>query len=133
MPGVGWNSFAESRRRRLFFRGNCWIITIGAHRRILVIDGRIGFTGGYGIADSWIGDGRTAEHWRDTNARIEGLAFALNQELNLTMYDAPLARHLEEIFQADLKHSKNITYEEWNSRTALRILHLSSKRAAVTL
>ena len=42
------------------------------HRRILVIDGRIGFTGGYGISDAWTGDGRTANHWRETNARIEG-------------------------------------------------------------
>jgi cardiolipin synthase len=44
------------------------------HRRILVIDGRVGFTGGYGISDTWRGDGRTAEHWRETNARIEGPA-----------------------------------------------------------
>ena len=44
------------------------------HRRILVIDGRVGFTGGYGISDTWLGDGRTPEHWRDTNARIEGPA-----------------------------------------------------------
>lgn len=43
-----------------------------SHRRILVIDGRIGFTGGYGISDLWAGDGRTPEHWRDTNVRIEG-------------------------------------------------------------
>jgi cardiolipin synthase len=43
-----------------------------SHRRILVIDGRIGFTGGYGIADTWVGDGRTDKHWRDTNARLEG-------------------------------------------------------------
>jgi cardiolipin synthase A/B len=43
-----------------------------SHRRILVIDGRVGFTGGYGIADTWRGDGRTDKHWRDTNARIEG-------------------------------------------------------------
>ena len=43
-----------------------------SHRRILVIDGRIGFTGGYGISEAWTGDGRTPEHWRDTNARIEG-------------------------------------------------------------
>ncbi len=42
------------------------------HRRILVIDGRIGFTGGYGISEAWTGDGRTANHWRETNARIEG-------------------------------------------------------------
>jgi cardiolipin synthase A/B len=45
-----------------------------SHRRILVIDGRIGFTGGYGISEAWTGDGRTPEHWRDTNARIEGPA-----------------------------------------------------------
>lgn len=242
-----------------------------SHRRILVVDGRVGFTGGYGIADSWNGDGRTAGHWRDTNARIEGpsvkflqaafaeswlattgiaigdeeyfprlqpsghvaaqivrsspaggsfqmylhflitinsarksilitnpyfipddvmtdalikavargvrvvvltpgeidsqltytasrshygrllsggaqifeyqaalmhaktmvvdgiwatigstnfdnRSFALNKELNLTVYDAALARRLEEIFREDLKHSRKITYEEWNSR-----------------
>jgi len=45
-----------------------------SHRRILVIDGRIGFTGGYGISDAWTGNGRTPEYWRDTNARIEGPA-----------------------------------------------------------
>lgn len=44
------------------------------HRRILVIDGSVGFTGGYGISDAWLGDGRTEEHWRDTNLRIEGPA-----------------------------------------------------------
>ena len=248
-----------------------------SHRRILVIDGRVGFTGGYGISDTWLGDGRTPEHWRDTNARIEGPAvkflqadfaeslleptgtaiggagyfprlepvgklpaqvvssspaggsfqnymlfllsinsarktilianpyfipddvmteallkavsrgvrvivlvpgkidsqltytvsrshygrlllggaeifeyqaalmhaktmvidgiwatigstnfdnrsFALNQELNLTVYDASLARRLEVIFQDDLKYSKKITYEEWNSRSVFERL-----------
>jgi cardiolipin synthase len=243
-----------------------------SHRRILVIDGKIGFTGGYGISDSWTGNGRTEEHWRDTNARIEGPAvkflqaafaeswlettaiaiggegyfprldpvgkvpaqivsrspaggsfqnymlfllsinsarksilitnpyfipddviteallkaaargvnivilvpgkidsqltyvtsrghygplllggaeifeyqaallhaktmvidgiwatigssnldnrsFALNQEINLTVYDVALARRLEEIFRQDLKYAKKITYEEWNSRS----------------
>ena len=242
------------------------------HRRILVIDGKVGFTGGYGISDTWKGDGRTADHWRETNARIEGpvvkflqaafaeswlettaiaiggesyfphltpvgrvpaqvvssspaggsfqnymlfllsinsarrsilitnpyfipdsvmtqallkavrrgarvivlvpgkidsrltyvasrshygelllggveifeyqpalmhaktmvvdgtwatigttnfdnRSFALNEELNLTMYDAALARRLEEIFFEDLKHSKQISYEEWASRS----------------
>ncbi|MBI4526029.1 MAG: cardiolipin synthase [Deltaproteobacteria bacterium] len=42
------------------------------HRRILVIDGQIGFTGGYGISAAWTGDGRTEDHWRETNVRIEG-------------------------------------------------------------
>jgi cardiolipin synthase len=43
-----------------------------SHRRVLVIDGRIGFTGGYGISAAWTGDGRTPEHWRDTNVEVEG-------------------------------------------------------------
>jgi cardiolipin synthase len=42
------------------------------HRRVLVIDGRVGFTGGYGISEAWTGDGRTEDHWRETNARAEG-------------------------------------------------------------
>jgi cardiolipin synthase A/B len=42
------------------------------HRRIVVVDGRIGFTGGYGVDDAWNGDGRTEEHWRETNVRLEG-------------------------------------------------------------
>jgi len=248
-----------------------------SHRRVLVIDGKVGFTGGYGIADTWQGDGRTADHWRDTNARIEGpvvkflqaafaeswlettgtaiggegyfprlqpigkvpaqivssspaggsfqnymlfllsinsarksilitnpyfipdevmtdallkavsrgvhvvilapgkidsrltyvasrghygdlllggveiyeyqaalmhaktmvvdgvwatigstnfdnRSFALNQELNLTVYDGSITRRLEEIFREDLKHSKKISYEEWNSRGVLERL-----------
>jgi cardiolipin synthase A/B len=42
------------------------------HRRVLVIDGRVGFTGGYGISEAWTGDGHTENHWRETNARVEG-------------------------------------------------------------
>lgn len=42
------------------------------HRKLLVVDGRIGFTGGVGIADQWAGDGGDPEHWRDTHFRIEG-------------------------------------------------------------
>ncbi len=42
------------------------------HRRILVIDGRIGFTGGAGVGRKWMGDGRVEDHWRDTDVRVEG-------------------------------------------------------------
>jgi cardiolipin synthase len=42
------------------------------HRRIMVVDGRVGFTGGYGVDDTWNGDGRTKGHWRETNVRLEG-------------------------------------------------------------
>jgi len=42
------------------------------HRRILVVDGKIGFTGGSGVSPKWMGDGRMKGHWRDTDIRLEG-------------------------------------------------------------
>jgi cardiolipin synthase len=42
------------------------------HRKLLIVDGRIGFTGGVGIGDEWNGDARTAAEWRDTHYRLEG-------------------------------------------------------------
>jgi cardiolipin synthase len=44
------------------------------HRKSLVVDGRIGFTGGAGIADHWTGDAQDEKHWRDLQIRIEGPA-----------------------------------------------------------
>lgn len=44
------------------------------HRRILIVDGRIGFVGGVGIADAWSGNAEDPEHWRETHLRIEGPA-----------------------------------------------------------
>jgi cardiolipin synthase len=42
------------------------------HRRILVVDGRLGFTGGSGVSRKWMGNGRVEHHWRDTDIRVEG-------------------------------------------------------------
>jgi cardiolipin synthase len=42
------------------------------HRKLLVIDGRIGFTGGVGIAQEWTGCAQDPKHWRDTHFRVEG-------------------------------------------------------------
>lgn len=42
------------------------------HRRILVVDGRVGITGGSGTSGKWSGDGRIAGQWRDTDVRVEG-------------------------------------------------------------
>ena len=49
------------------------------HRKLLVVDGKVGFTGGVGIADPWEGDAQDAEHWRDMHFRIEGPAVAQMQ------------------------------------------------------
>jgi len=45
-----------------------------SHIRVVVVDGRIGWTGGFGLDDKWLGDGRSKEHWRDSNVRFTGPA-----------------------------------------------------------
>ena len=42
------------------------------HRKLLVVNGRVGYTGGVGIADEWTGDAEDPDHWRDTHVRVEG-------------------------------------------------------------
>jgi cardiolipin synthase A/B len=49
------------------------------HRKILVVDGRVGFTGGVGIADEWSGNAQDENHWRDTHFRVSGPAVAQMQ------------------------------------------------------
>ena len=49
------------------------------HRKLLVVDGRIGFTGGVGIDDAWEGDANARDHWRDSHYKIEGPAVAQMQ------------------------------------------------------
>jgi len=50
------------------------------HRKLLTIDGKIGFIGGTGIADSWRGDGKTRGHWRESHYRLDGPVVAQNQQ-----------------------------------------------------
>jgi cardiolipin synthase len=42
------------------------------HRRVLVVDGRVGFTGGAGIADEWQGNADAPDHWRETQVEVRG-------------------------------------------------------------
>ncbi len=45
-----------------------------AHIRVIVVDGNVGYTGGFGIDDKWFGTGRRKDQWRDTNVRFTGPA-----------------------------------------------------------
>ena len=51
-----------------------YVLQNRSHVRGIVIDGRVGWTGGFGIDDKWLGDGRTGGAWRETNVRFEGPA-----------------------------------------------------------
>lgn len=53
------------------------------HRKLLIVDGVIGFTGGVGIADHWQGDARNPDEWRDTHFRVRGPVVAQMQSVFL--------------------------------------------------
>jgi cardiolipin synthase len=84
LDGVGTLSM-EREHRAMLERARCHVATFRPlgplsarrtnyrnHRRVLVIDGRLGITGGSGVSWKWTGNGRQPEHWRDTDVRIEG-------------------------------------------------------------
>ena len=64
--GVNVETFRPPRLGKLtrFHRRN--------HRRAIVIDGEVGFTGGMAVGDKWLGDADTEEHWRDTMVKVTG-------------------------------------------------------------
>ena len=53
------------------------------HRKLLIVDGVVGFTGGVGIAPEWTGHGQDPDHWRDSHFRIEGPVVAQMQSVML--------------------------------------------------
>ncbi|MGI4813549.1 MAG: cardiolipin synthase [Janthinobacterium lividum] len=65
------------------------------HRKLLIIDGRIGFTGGVGIAEEWTGNAQDPQHWRDTHFRVEG----------------PVVGHMQAVFMDNwIKASGNVLH-----------------------
>ena len=55
-------------------RWRVWQIDHRTHRKVLVVDGEVGFTGGVGIAEEWEGDARNECEWRDTHFEVRGPA-----------------------------------------------------------
>jgi cardiolipin synthase len=49
------------------------------HRKLLIVDGEIGYTFGHGVADQWLGNGEDENHWRDTAVRMRGPAVSALQ------------------------------------------------------
>ena len=51
------------------------------HRKLRVVDGRLGFTGGVGVAPQWRGQAQDPDHWRDTHFEVEGPVVAQMQSV----------------------------------------------------
>jgi len=113
------------------------------HRKLLVVDGRIGFTGGVGIADKWSGNAQDPDHWRDTHYRVEGPAVAQMQSafmdnwtkvtgkvLHTTEYfppQKPAGRQYAQVFQSSVEggaESMHLMYL-LSIAAASRSIHLS--------
>jgi cardiolipin synthase len=52
-----------------------------SHVRVVVVDGRVGYTGGFGLADYWLGNGHAENEWRESNARFQGSSVAQLQAM----------------------------------------------------
>jgi cardiolipin synthase len=72
------------------------------HRKLLVVDGVVGFTGGVGIADVWNGDAQDPDHWRDSHFQVEGPVVAQMQAVFMDNWIESRAEvlHGEEYFPA---------------------------------
>lgn len=55
-----------------FFQGKIWRINYRNHRKIVVIDGEIGYVGGINIGDEYLGKDKRMNPWRDTHLKVEG-------------------------------------------------------------
>ena len=70
------------------------------HRKLLVVDGTVGFTGGAGIADLWTGNAQDPDHWRDSHFKMEGPVVAQCQAAFMDNWLKTRSRilHSEEYF-----------------------------------
>jgi cardiolipin synthase len=65
------------------------------HRKLLIIDGTVGFIGGAGLADLWEGNADSPEHWRDTHFQVEGPAVGQMQAAFMDNWIKSSARVLD--------------------------------------
>ena len=71
-----WKPLKEAGIRVAVFRPVKWYdldkANARSHIRVVVVDGSVAYTGGFGIDDKWLGDGRHKDQWRDSNVRFRG-------------------------------------------------------------
>jgi cardiolipin synthase len=86
-----------------------------SHVRVVVVDGRIGYTGGFGLADYWLGDGHHEDQWRESNVRFEGPTVAALQ----ATFAAGWAEATGELLTGDMFFPKTSFAEVGNVKAGL--------------
>lgn len=114
------------------------------HRKVMICDERIGFTGGVGIADEWLGDGRSEGSWRDTHARVRGPAIAALRaaflgnwvETEYLLFDPKFDQFppLDRVGDSEIQVIKGTAEPGWNdvSMTVRGLVELADERVRIT-
>jgi cardiolipin synthase A/B len=108
------------------------------HRKLLVVDGTIGFTGGVGIADKWNGAARNRDEWRDSHYRVEGPVVAQMQAafMDNWMKSRGEVLHGDEYFPALTSHGEHTAQMFKSSSTegseSVRLMYLMTIASAET-
>ena len=106
------------------------------HRKLTIIDGRIGYVSGHGVADEWKGDARSKDEWRDTAARLEGPIVAQMQAVFCENWiretgEVPAG---EIFFPAPTREGGTTTHLAWSSAdgavSAVELLYVMAIAAA---
>jgi cardiolipin synthase A/B len=110
------------------------------HRKILIADGKVGFTGGVGVADYWAGDADAKDHWRDTQIKVEGPPLryleACFYENWIESSGGAVAPEIEELsdLRADVADGEILSVPVWSSpvggHNGVKKLYLLSLGAA---
>jgi len=106
------------------------------HRKLMVVDGRIGFTGGVGIADHWDGNADSPNHWRDSHYRVEGPVVAQLQAAFLDNWMKTRARVLHgvdyfpKLEEAGTSHCQMFKSSPMEGSESARLMYLFSISAA---
>ena len=108
------------------------------HRKLLVVDGTVGFTGGVGIADNWLGNAEDPDHWRDSHFKLEGPAVAQMQAAFMDNWIEARARvlHGERLFPAARARQARSCAQVFKSSASeasesVRLMYLLSIASAV--
>jgi cardiolipin synthase len=106
------------------------------HRKLLIVDGNIGFTGGVGIADHWTGAAQDEEHWRDSHFRAEGPVAAEFQAVFMDNWMKATGRalHASEYFpkidQVDSLAAQMFSSSPTGGSESMHLMYLLSIAAA---
>ncbi len=107
------------------------------HRKLLIVDGTIGFTGGVGIASPWTGHAQDADHWRDMHFRVDGPVVAQMQSVMLSNWSKTTghilhgADYFPELADAGDQQTQMFSSSPSGGSDSMHVMYLIAITAAV--